>query len=173
MSRYFSVIVVFSLLFSFSFAVAQNQVAEAKKYIEEINNKMESDMLEGNVDGMSEYYAEDVISLPSYEPMKKGRDKMMQDARKMHKEGYKFNSVQFKTVEVFGSGNHVYEIGEYDMSMVMPEMPQPMEDQGKYLTVWEKQSDGNWKVVAEMWNTNKNPWGNDNKDKEANKENRE
>ncbi|HEY4639267.1 MAG TPA: DUF4440 domain-containing protein, partial [Candidatus Udaeobacter sp.] len=26
-------------------------------------------------------------------------------------------------------------------------------DRGKYLEVWEKQKDGNWKCAAEMWNS--------------------
>jgi ketosteroid isomerase-like protein len=29
----------------------------------------------------------------------------------------------------------------------------PMNDRGKYLEVWEKQSDGNWKCTADMWNS--------------------
>jgi ketosteroid isomerase-like protein len=30
----------------------------------------------------------------------------------------------------------------------------PMKDSGKYMTVWRKQADGSWKVVADMFNTN-------------------
>jgi ketosteroid isomerase-like protein len=27
----------------------------------------------------------------------------------------------------------------------------PINDRGKYLEVWEKQIDGNWKCAADMW----------------------
>ena len=158
MNRILSSALLFFIIGSFSFLSAQNDVSDAKKYIEEMNKKIESAMIQGDIEAMNDYYADDIISLPSYEPMIKGKSKMMQKAKKEHDSGMKFNSVKFKTLEVFGSGNHVYEIGEYDITMVMPEMPQPMSDQGKYLTVWEKESDGKWKAVAEMWNTNNNPW---------------
>jgi ketosteroid isomerase-like protein len=29
----------------------------------------------------------------------------------------------------------------------------PINDRGKYLEVWEKQPDGKWKCVADMWNS--------------------
>jgi ketosteroid isomerase-like protein len=37
-------------------------------------------------------------------------------------------------------------------------------DNGKYMTVWEKQSDGSWKVKAETWNSDNNPWADMNMD---------
>jgi hypothetical protein len=35
----------------------------------------------------------------------------------------------------------------------MPGMDKPMDDHGKYLTVWEKQKDGSLKVKIEIWNS--------------------
>jgi ketosteroid isomerase-like protein len=29
----------------------------------------------------------------------------------------------------------------------------PINDRGKYLEVWERQPDGTWKCVADMWNS--------------------
>jgi len=29
----------------------------------------------------------------------------------------------------------------------------PINDRGKYLEVWEKQADGNWKCAADTWNS--------------------
>jgi ketosteroid isomerase-like protein len=156
---------LFSCFLTLTFA--QDDMKETRKYIEEQNRKIESAMLDGNVEAMSDYYADDIISLPSYEPMIKGKNKIIQKTKEEMKSGFKFNSVKFKTLEVFGSGNHVYEIGEYDVTMVMPEMPQPVNDQGKYITVWEKGREGQWKAVAEMWNTNHNPWMNSNEKQET------
>jgi ketosteroid isomerase-like protein len=30
----------------------------------------------------------------------------------------------------------------------------PITDRGKYVTVWKKQADGNWKVVVDIFNSN-------------------
>jgi hypothetical protein len=39
----------------------------------------------------------------------------------------------------------------------MPGMEKPMDDRGKYLTIWEKQKDGSLKVKIETWNSDINP----------------
>jgi len=41
--------------------------------------------------------------------------------------------------------------------MSMPGMDKPMDDQGKYLTIWEKQKDGSMKVKVETWNSDADP----------------
>jgi ketosteroid isomerase-like protein len=45
------------------------------------------------------------------------------------------------------SGDIAYETGRYEMSMTGGS------DRGKYLTVWRRQPDGTWKIVADMINT--------------------
>jgi hypothetical protein len=61
------------------------------------------------------------------------------------------------TKKVTAYGNAVVEVGMYTITMVIPGMPQPVSDEGKYLTVWLKQSDGSYKIVDEIWNTNVHP----------------
>jgi len=39
----------------------------------------------------------------------------------------------------------------------MPNMDKPMDDYGKYLTVWEKQKDGSLKIKIETWNSDVDP----------------
>jgi ketosteroid isomerase-like protein len=40
----------------------------------------------------------------------------------------------------------------------MPGNDKPMNDAGKYVTIWEKQKDGSLKIKIETWNTDSNPW---------------
>jgi hypothetical protein len=42
--------------------------------------------------------------------------------------------------------------------MEIPMMPEPFNDVGKYMTVYEIQEDGSLKIKAETWNTDLNPW---------------
>jgi uncharacterized protein (TIGR02246 family) len=42
--------------------------------------------------------------------------------------------------------------GTYELTM-NDASGKPINDRGKYLEVWEKQRDGNWKCAAEMWNS--------------------
>ena len=42
----------------------------------------------------------------------------------------------------------------------MPGVPNDVVEEGKYLTVWEKQADGSLKVKLETWNSDTNPMAN-------------
>ena len=63
-------------------------------------------------------------------------------------------AINWKTtkVEVAKSGDIAYTIGTYKLTM-NDASGKPANDRGKYLEVWEKQADGNWKCAADMWNS--------------------
>jgi ketosteroid isomerase-like protein len=50
------------------------------------------------------------------------------------------------------SGEMAWVSGTYELTM-NDRSGKPINDRGKYLEVWEKQSDGNWKCSADMWNS--------------------
>jgi ketosteroid isomerase-like protein len=55
-------------------------------------------------------------------------------------------------VQVGKSGEMAWVCGAYELTM-HDASGKPINDHGKYLEVWEKQSDGNWKCAADMWNS--------------------
>ncbi len=57
--------------------------------------------------------------------------------------------------EVGSGGDLGYTIGSYQMKMEGPDGPMTID--GKYLTVWQKQADGTWRVIADMFNANGPP----------------
>jgi ketosteroid isomerase-like protein len=63
-------------------------------------------------------------------------------------------SLSFETaqVEVSRAGDFAYTCGTNKVTLVDPN-GKKMKDRGKYLTVYRKQSDGTWKVVADMGNS--------------------
>jgi ketosteroid isomerase-like protein len=56
-------------------------------------------------------------------------------------------------VQVGKSGEMAWVSGRYESKM-NDASGKPIKDSGKYLEVWEKQTDGNWKCAADMWNSN-------------------
>jgi ketosteroid isomerase-like protein len=50
------------------------------------------------------------------------------------------------------SGEMAWVSGTYELTM-NDASGTPVNDRGKYLEVWEKQADGNWKCGADMWNS--------------------
>ena len=55
-------------------------------------------------------------------------------------------------VHVGNSAEMAWVGGTYELTM-NDASGKPINDRGKYLEVWEKQSDGNWKCRADMWNS--------------------
>ncbi len=55
--------------------------------------------------------------------------------------------------EASKGGDMVYSYGTYSMTMTNPKTKKPVTDHGKYLTVYTKQTDGSWKVVADTFNS--------------------
>src|SRR6516225_5153685 len=55
-------------------------------------------------------------------------------------------------VKLGSSDDMAWVSGTYELLMNDPS-GKPANDRGKYLEVWEKQADGNWKCAADMWNS--------------------
>ena len=151
-----SIAMLFAVLFSAGTVYSQSN-PEYKTKIEAINKEMAKNMLAGNSEKNLSQYTKDAISMPSYEPMQDGLAAIRKANENMLKTGVKFNSFEPVTLKVFVYGNMITEVGTYKISMSMPGMDKPMDDHGKYLTVWEKQKDGSLKVKIETWNSDVNP----------------
>jgi ketosteroid isomerase-like protein len=138
---------------------AQDNSGNLKDKLQKMNNAVVKAQLAGDYDMLLSTYADDAISMPSYSPMMKGKDEI-QKAMMKDKDAYKMTEFTLTTLEAYESGNMVYEIGKYGMTMTMKGMGNPIKDDGKYLTVYQKQDDGALKIKAEIWNTDTNPWAN-------------
>ena len=155
MKKLFSIL--FALVFISSLVYAQD-TAELKKKIQEMNNKAAQMMVSNDETGMWANYSDDVISMPSYEPMLKGIEACKQSYKKMNESGMKMTAFKSVVTDIIDAGNYVVDIGTYKISMSMPGMDMPWDDHGKYMTIWEKQDDGSLKIKVETWNTDVNPW---------------
>lgn len=150
-------ITILTLLFCTAIIHSQD-LSELKKKVQALNDEYAKAMLSGDMSSLWSGYADDVISLPSYEPMIKGLDAIKESSKKMEQAGVKFLSFSTACTDVMKSGNFIIDIGTYKTSMQIPGMDMPWNDHGKYLTVWEVADDGTMKVKAETWNTDTNPW---------------
>jgi ketosteroid isomerase-like protein len=59
-------------------------------------------------------------------------------------------------VQLDKSGDMAWISGTYELTM-NDASGKPLNDRGKYLEVWERQTDGNWKCRADMWNSDLPP----------------
>lgn len=59
---------------------------------------------------------------------------------------------QANKVDVARSGELAYLMGTYEMT-TSATGSKPLADRGKFVEVWKKQADGNWKCVADIFNS--------------------
>jgi uncharacterized protein (TIGR02246 family) len=127
------------------------------KEVAAIGDTISTAMVANDVETMLALYADDAISLPNYGPRMDGLDAFKKHHEQMTASGMKVLSFESEPTDVWKAGDQVIEIGVYKIAMEMPGMPQPIEDKGKYLTVYVRDKKGALKIKAETWNTDVNP----------------
>lgn len=130
---------------------------ELAKNIEQLNKIYSEAMINNDTKTMMSLYTNDVLSLPSYQPMIRGIETLRNLSEQIENSEWKTTSFDMKTIDLIPAGDFIIEIGNYKMKMSAPEVPE-WNDEGKYITVWQKQEDRNLKIRVEMWNTDLNPW---------------
>ena len=144
-----------AILFIATQLYAQDE-AELKAKFNEMNKKFSQMMVDGNHSEMLKWYADDAISMPSYQPMLRGIDALKKAQEMDEKSGTKITAFSLQTTDVMPAGDYFIEIGTYTISMEIPEMGS-IDDYGKYLNVWEQDGD-KWELKVDIWNTDMNPW---------------
>ena len=80
------------------------------------------------------------------------------DGFKQLSEAVTLTAAAFNIDDVMIAGDMAVETGTYTMSMT-PKGGKPMDDKGKYITVWKRQADGSWKVERDINSTDMAPPG--------------
>jgi len=105
-----------------------------------------------DVDKTVSFYSDDAEVLPQNSSVIKGKGPIHALWKGML--GSQFSGGGWKPtkVEVARSGDLAYVSGAYEFNETDAN-GKPIVDKGKYLEVWKKQPDGNWKCVADIFNT--------------------
>ena len=103
----------------------------------------------GDANAMAAMYAPDAILLPDNGPAVEGNAKSYWADFVKHFSG----RVELNTTSVDGRGDLAYATGT--AKFTPKGAPQPL--MGKWVTVQQKQSDGSWKIVVDIWNMNGPP----------------
>jgi ketosteroid isomerase-like protein len=140
---------VFLLL---SVTLTFGQKTRAEQTLRDLDTEWSAAAGAKNLDKTVSYYAEGALVMPPNAPAATTKDAI----RKMWKELLESPgaAISWKTtkVEIARSGELAYSSGTYEFTM-NDASGKPMPDHGKYLEVWKKQPEGDWKVVADIWNS--------------------
>jgi uncharacterized protein (TIGR02246 family) len=105
-----------------------------------------------DVAGATANYADDASWLPPHAPIVQGKEAIRAAwAQLLAIPGLKIDW-QITKVDVSRAGDMAYTLYHYEMTMPGPNGA-PIKDKGKDMSVWKKQSDGAWKMVADTFNS--------------------
>jgi ketosteroid isomerase-like protein len=126
--------------------------AKIKQEVEKANSAYWATMLSGDYDKLPSYYVDGAVIMPHGNP-KMGVDGMINQQNEGKKMGIKVSSYTPTTLDVWSSGNMVYEIGTYEMKASITGVSEAPGDNGSYMCVWARGSDGSLKRKYFIWNT--------------------
>ena len=110
-------------------------------------------MLTGDTAKMSSVYTADaMVFLPNF-PLARGHSGINQLNAGLLA-AFSITAANFKTTDLILTGDYAIETGTYAMTM-KPKTGASIADVGKYVSIWQKQSDGSWKMVRDISNSDK------------------
>lgn len=95
-------------------------------------------------------YADDAVYMPPHHAAVHGRDAIREYLKTPLAHGV--TDLTYDVTYIRESGDLAYDVGRY--TMTVPEKTGGRrKDQGKYLVVWKRQPDGDWKIAADCWSS--------------------
>ncbi len=115
-------------------------------------------MVAGDAEAITQLYAADAVILAPGQPRGEGTDAIRASWSTALEGGPMATStLDSDLITVSAAGDYAYAVGSYTDSGTAPDGSE-WSDQGKYLTVW-KSVDGDWKIAADIWNSDYAPEG--------------
>jgi uncharacterized protein (TIGR02246 family) len=142
-----------------SVAMAAADPAVVQQALDAANAKGADALNKGDIDAFLANYAPDAVVMMPNAPAWRGTDAMRTGFQGLLTQ-FTASGVAFKTDDVKVAGDLAIETGQYEMTLTPKTgKAKPVADKGKYITVWQKQADGSWKIVRDISNSDLPPAG--------------
>ncbi len=109
-----------------------------------------------DVDGFTSYFTPDAVLLVGGAPAAEGLEAIRSDASELYGAPGFALSWSASKADVSACGDLAYTIGNYEITS-NDAAGNPLTRPGKYVTVWKKQADGQWKVAVDAPSENQPP----------------
>ena len=136
------------LLFSLVF-ISCVEAEDVESVVIDNNTKWVKYYNNGDSKGIASLHTLDAVVIPPKSDFVIGRDNIEQ----MYQAEIEMGNgiLDLKTTEVIQEGLYAYETGLYVIKMTID--GEEVNDNGKYIVVWEKQKNGDWLCKKDIWNT--------------------
>ena len=140
---------------SFSQKISKStfDIANAKKELEAVNQKISEYFGKGDANGLASVYSSEAYMMPDKGPIVKGKENIMKAwsgfINSCKSSGIEIGGIEITIKELTGDKNLLTDVGEF----VFISKSGAKFWKGKYIEVW-KNENGQWKVHREMTNSN-------------------
>lgn len=120
-----------------------------KEAIRKIRREIEQAENAGDAEAFGDHLADEVAMLPTSGPRHKGVGDVVAFHRN-HFDTYDID-VEFAIDDISVLGDLAVELGTYAATLVPADGSEPRDGGGEYLYVYERHSDGAWKIIRMSW----------------------
>jgi uncharacterized protein (TIGR02246 family) len=127
--------------------------ADVRRAIESTYTRYTAALRSGDAAAVAQMYTDNAIVMAPGFPAWQGRAGINAGFAGFFAQ-FAITDVRLATNDLIVSDGHVIEQGTYAWTL-HPKTGNDITDNGKYLTVWERQADGSWKILRDMNNTDR------------------
>jgi ketosteroid isomerase-like protein len=132
------------------------QPAGSKQSVSDSLEAMDADLQKAvaarDLDKIVNFYADDAVLMPAAEPIASGKAAIREEWHHILEIPDFQNQSNLTRSVISKSGDLAYSMGTYTATL-RGEDGQLAKEPGKWLTVWGRQADGSWRILADMYNT--------------------
>jgi uncharacterized protein (TIGR02246 family) len=103
-----------------------------------------------DADKILAHYADTAMFMTPGEPPAKGKDAIRASLTGLLADKNLALSFSAATVEVAKGGEMAYSQGNYELTVTNPKTKRPLNEKGTYVTVYKKQTGGDWKAIEDI-----------------------
>jgi ketosteroid isomerase-like protein len=129
-----------------------NDTQPIEQTLRDLDNQWAKAAAAKDIEQTIAFYSDDAIVLPANAASAATKEAVRNIWREMFASPGFIMTWKPTRVQLAKSGDMGWVSGTYELTM-NDATGKPINDRGKYLEVWEKQTDGNWKCRADMWNS--------------------
>jgi uncharacterized protein (TIGR02246 family) len=122
---------------------------EVEQHISQIGQQWARHWNAGDLEKLTQAFAPDAVYMPPHHAAVHGRDAIREYLKTPMQHGV--GDLTYEVTYIKHSGDLAYDVGRYSMSV--PREGGKRQDRGKYLTVWRRQPNGEWLIVADTWSS--------------------
>jgi uncharacterized protein (TIGR02246 family) len=137
----------------------KTDVAADMAAIKAVNDRMAAAFDSKDVAALAAAYADDAIMMDPDQPAIEGKQAIQAAYEARAKENASQSvslTFAFTPLETQVAGDWAFDRGDYTVT-VTPKSGTPMERSNKYVTIYKRQPDGNWKIYLDISNRNNPP----------------